>query len=175
MKDKMSETTGNNIVPGKSTESNALKQIDELETFLVSAWHALTRWHARCLNIAGIENGNTLDILVLRTIDGSRREKSPADICLALHIEDQHTVNYSLKKLARHDLVRRQKRGKMVFYTITEKGNKLCAQFLSFNIRFLVTAFELSKYEDHHIENPRKLLEAFAQMYTQASQQIILS
>ena len=42
--------------------------------------------------------------------------KRLVDICFVLHVEDQHTVNYSLKKLVKGKLVEREKRGKEIFY-----------------------------------------------------------
>ena len=39
-------------------------------------------------------------------------------------MEDQHTVNYSLKKLVKAELVRREKGGKEIFYQPTEQSKK---------------------------------------------------
>ena len=56
-----------------------------------------------------------LDILCLHSVVHSGRAKKLADICCNLNVEDSHTVNYALKKVAKYGLVQSEKQGKEVY------------------------------------------------------------
>lgn len=177
MEDKLSEKYLNTCPQGqeKPNDMDLLRKIDELEALLVSAGNALTRWYSRCLKYADIVNGNTMDVLVLQTVDRRSCEISLTDICLTLHIEDQHVVNYALKKLVRHDLVQRLKRGKKVFYSSTEKGNQLCIQFIQLKEQYLAPLYDALDDSHFQLNSARKIMTTLIQTYSLASQQVILS
>ena len=89
--------------------------LSEFEYGMIIAHNAFSRWMVRCMHAAGYADFSTLDVLVLHNVNHRNRPKRLIDICFVLHVEDQHTVNYSLKKLVKGELVAREKRGKEIF------------------------------------------------------------
>ena len=76
-------------------------QLSEYEYGLIIAFHGFSRWMTRCMAAAGNQEMSPLEILVLHHVNHRDRQKRLADIAFLLNVEDVHTVNYALKKLAK--------------------------------------------------------------------------
>ena len=61
----------------------------------------VTSWIVRCMAAAGAPGLQSLDVMVLHTVNHRGRAKTQADICLVLNVEDTHLVTYAIRKLAR--------------------------------------------------------------------------
>lgn len=53
------------------------------------------------MKAVGHNDFNPLDILVLHNVNHRNKEKRLSDVAFMLNIEDNHTVNYALKKAAK--------------------------------------------------------------------------
>ena len=101
-------------------------ETSEVEYGMIIAYNAFSRWMTRCMSAAGNTDLTPLEILVLHNANHRGRDKRLTDICFLLNIEDTHTVNYALRKLRKMDLLASEKRGKEVFYSTSDAGQKLC-------------------------------------------------
>lgn len=105
-------------------------QLGEHEYSLIVAYNAFNRWITRCMAAVGYPDFSPLDILVLHNVNHRKRPKRLADICFALNVEDQHTVNYALKKMLKFGLIEGERRGKERFYKTTLRGESVCRSYL---------------------------------------------
>jgi len=99
----------NPIVSSEHLASAFGSQMSEFEYGLITATNGFTRWMIRCIAAAGYTDSSPLDVLVLDNVNHRNRSKRLNDISFILHIEDQHTDNYSLKNLVKGGLVNREK------------------------------------------------------------------
>ena len=104
-------------------------QASEIEFGMIIAYNAFSRWMTRCMSAAGNTDLTPLEILVLHNTNHRGREKRLTDICFLLNMEDSHTANYALRKLMKMNLLISEKRGKEVFYSISEDGAALCEAY----------------------------------------------
>lgn len=143
--------------------------LSEFEYGMIIAHSAFSRWMIRCMHAAGYADFSSLDVLVLHNVNHRNRPKRLVDICFVLHVEDQHTVNYSLKKLVKGDLVEREKRGKEIFYLATEKGTEACKHYREIRERCLTSAYRSLDKEGPEISQAAALLRLMSGLYDQAS------
>jgi predicted MarR family transcription regulator len=109
--------------------SRSAEELSEFEFGLIIASHAFQRWMARCMTAAGLPELNSLDVLVLHSVNHRKRAKRQADICLVLNVEEAHTVSYALKKLGKLGLVHGEKHGKETFFRTTDEGRNACQSY----------------------------------------------
>ena len=114
--------SGPPIVSSAHLVSEQSTQLSEFEFGLNMAINAYHRWIVHCMAAAGQDGLGALDVLVLHLVNHREREKRLSDLCFLLNIEDSHVVNYSLKKLARMELVTAHRRGKETFHATNEAG-----------------------------------------------------
>jgi predicted MarR family transcription regulator len=157
------------IVSSEHLTSPDSWQLSEFEYGLIIAYNAFSRWMMRCMSATGHVDFSPLDILVLHNVNHRRREKRLIDICFVLHVEDQHTVNYSLKKLVKAGLVGREKRGKEIFYSVTEEGDSACEQYRKIRERCLTSSYRAMDQESAEMSQTAALLRMMSGMYDQAS------
>ncbi|WP_028584875.1 winged helix DNA-binding protein [Desulfogranum mediterraneum] len=143
--------------------------LSELEYGMITAHNCFSRWLIRCMQAAGYADFSPLDVLVLHNVNHRNRHKRPVDICFLLHIEDQHTVNYSLKKLVKGGLVERQKRGKEIFYSTTEAGKEACSRYREIREKCLASAYRSLDKDGSEISEAAGLLRLMSGLYDQAS------
>lgn len=144
-------------------------QMSEFEYGLITANNAFQRWMIRCMAAAGYTDFSPLDVLVLHNVNHRSRSKRLTDICFVLNVEDQHTVNYSLKKLVKADLVDREKRGKEIFYSTTEEGQQACDAYRKVRERCLISAFKSLDREGTEVSETAALLRLLSGVYDQAA------
>lgn len=157
------------IVSSEHLASPDSWQLSEFEYGMIISYNAFARWMMRCMSAAGYVDFSPLDILVLHNVNHRKREKRLIDICFVLHVEDHHTVNYSLKKLVKAGLVGREKRGKEIFYFATEQGDTACAQYRAIREKCLTSAYRAMDQENDEMSQAAALLRLMSGIYDQAS------
>jgi len=162
-------THPNPIVSSQHLASADGWQASEFEYGLITAHNAFNKWMIRCMAAAGYTDFSPLDVLVLHNVNHRERSKRLNDICFVLHIEDQHTVNYSLKKLVKMDLVTREKRGKEIFYSVTEAGRSTCDTYREIRERCLVSALKSLDGDTSEISQTAAVLRLMSGLYDQAA------
>jgi len=143
--------------------------LSEFEYGMIIAHNAFSRWMIRCMHAAGYGDFSPLDVLVLHNVNHRNRQKRLVDICFVLHVEDQHTVNYSLKKLVKAELVEREKHGKEIFYFATEKGKQACEHYREIREKCLTSAYRSLDKEGPEVSQAAALLRLMSGLYDQAS------
>lgn len=143
--------------------------LSEFEYGMIIAHNAFSRWMIRCMNAAGYNDFSPLDVLVLHNVNHRGREKRLVDICFVLHVEDHHTVNYSLKKLVKLELVQKEKRGKEIFYSTTEEGSTACRKYREIRERCLTSVYRTLEQEGDEVSQAASLLRLLSGLYDQAS------
>ncbi len=144
-------------------------QFSEYEYGLIIAYNAFSRWMMRCMGAVGFQDFNPLDILVLHNVNHRNRAKRLVDVAFVLNVEDQHTVNYSLKKLAKAGLVASDKRGKEMFYSTTEAGKNACADYGKVRELCLIGPALSTNLDKDEISRSAKVLRTTSGLYGQAS------
>ncbi len=157
------------IVSSEHLASPVCWQLSEFEYGMIIAYNAFSRWMIRCMGAAGHVDFSPLDILVLHNVNHRQREKRLIDICFVLHVEDHHTVNYSLKKLVKAELVGREKRGKEIFYSATDKGRTACQEYREIREKCLTSTYRAMDQESDEMRNAAALLRLMSGIYDQAS------
>ena len=122
------------IVSSSHLVSEKAAELSEVEYGLIVASHAFGMWVVKAMSASLAELELTadlgvLDILCLHSLNHRGRPKKLADICFKLNVEDNHTVNYALKKLVKNGLVQAEKQGKEVFYGTSARGHALCIAY----------------------------------------------
>lgn len=157
------------IVSSEHLTSEDSWPLSELEYGLIIAHNAFTRWMIRCMQGAGHPDFSPLDVLVLHNVNHRNRSKKMVDICFVLHIEDQHTVNYSLKKLVKAELIAREKHGKEIYYSTTEQGKKACDQYREVREKCLTSGYRSVDRDGTEFSQAAALLRLMSGLYDQAS------
>lgn len=144
--------------------------LSEVEFGLMIASHAFDRWMVRCMAAAGLPDLTATDIMVLHHVHHRQRAKKLADICFTLNVEDTHIVNYSLKKLERQGVVRGERNGKEVFYSVTPEGVGYIDRYVEVREQCLIDGLETGSASG--LEFSRHLahtLRALSGLYDQAA------
>ncbi len=158
-----------NIVSASKLVSEANVELSEVEFGLIIASNAFNRWTERCMIASGSNALNTTDILVIHNINHRNRPKRVTDICFTLNIEDTHQVGYALRKLAKLDLIRGEKSGKEMFYSLTVAGKKLCEKYREVREQCLVDAFEDMGISHAELGKLARTLRTISGSYDQAA------
>lgn len=157
------------IVSSEHLASTDSWPLSEFEYGMIIAHHGFTRWMIRCMNAAGYADFSSLDVLVLHNVNHRNRQKRLVDICFVLHVEDQHTVNYSLKKLVKNGLVAREKKGKEIYYKTTEKGQEACSKYREVREQCLTSSYRKLIADGSEMSQAASLLRLMSGLYDQAS------
>lgn len=145
-------------------------QLSEYEYGLIVAYNAFSRWMSRCMAaVAGRSDFGPLDVLVLHNVNHRGRPKRLGDICFVLNIEDQHTVNYALKKLDKAGLVEGERRGKERFYSTTEAGARLCEDYAKLRALCLLDPVSSLEGDAQELRHTAMLLRGLSGVYDQAA------
>ncbi|WP_321367299.1 winged helix DNA-binding protein [uncultured Desulfuromusa sp.] len=157
------------IVSSEHLTSPDSWQLSEFEYGMIIAHNAFTRWMIRCMSAVGHQDFSPLDVLVLHNVNHRSREKRLTDICFVLHVEDSHTVNYSLKKLVKLELLQKEKRGKEIFYKTTKEGARVCKEYRDIRERCLTSVYRNLEKEGSEISEAASLMRLLSGLYDQAS------
>jgi len=170
----MSETRKNDqdsmIVSSRHLAQAGGWQLSEYEYGLIVAYNAFSRWMTRCMAaVAGRPDFGPLDVLVLHNVNHRSRPKRLGDICFVLNIEDQHTVNYALKKLDKAGLIESERQGKERFYSTTEEGAKLCEAYGELRARCLLEPVYSLDGDAEDLRQTATRLRVLSGVYDQAA------
>jgi predicted MarR family transcription regulator len=143
--------------------------LSEMEFSLNVIYNAFSKWTVRCASAAGFVDMNHLDVMVIHHINHRDTAKRRADICFMLNIEDTHTVNYTLKKLAKQGLVEGKKRGKEIFYSTTEEGKSVCQEYRNIRELCLISTFNSLDKNSEELSEIAEILRGLSGIYDQAS------
>lgn len=144
-------------------------EASEVEYGMIIAYNAFSRWMTRCMSAAGDTSLTPLEILVLHNTNHRGRDKRLTDICFLLNIEDSHTVNYALRKLLKMELLTTEKRGKEVFYSTSDKGEKLCEAYREVRDRCFLDGLSRMDMTGEEMRDMAANLRALSGQYDQAS------
>lgn len=157
------------IVSSDHLASGKVPELSEMEFGMILSWHAFSRWMMRCMGAAGVKDMTPIDVLVLHHVMHRRSEKKLADICFVLNVEDTHVVTYSLKKLAAAGLVKSGKRGKEVFFSVTDEGAATCLRYRDVREACLMPGFSGAEDENMRLGELAKMLRTLSGRYDQAA------
>lgn len=144
--------------------------MSELEYGLIIAHNAFNRWMSRCMAAAvDASEFSPLDVLVIHNLYSKEKPKRLVDICFMLNIEDQHTVNYSLKKLLKADLISSEKRGKEMFYKTTDTGQRICDEYREIREKCLISSLKIMDTRPDELSRAAAILRSISGIYDQAS------
>ena len=157
------------IVSSEHLTSDDGWQMSELEYGLIVSFYGFSSWMIRCMNAAGYTDFNPLDILILHNVKNKKKKKRLSDICFVLKVEDSHTVNYSLKKLIKINLVKGVKRGKEIHYSTTKAGVDACLEYAKIRNLCLVDPALSTDYNMDEFAHTAQILRNLSGLYDQAS------
>jgi predicted MarR family transcription regulator len=157
------------VVSSAHLAAGSMPALSEYEFGLILASSAFNRWIVRCMAAAGAPGMSALDVLVLHAVNHRDRQKTLADLCLVLNIEDTHTVSYSLKKLERDGLIETGRQGKEKTAAISEKGAALCARYGEVREELLVRTVKTLSIDEEDLSQLSTLLRGLSGTYDQAS------
>ena len=157
------------VVSAEHLATGAMPPLSEIEFALNIANNAYQRWMVRATCASGISTLAATDILVLHQVNHRDRDKTLADLCLVLNIEDTHLVNYSIKKLAGLRLIKTGKRGKEKTVAITAKGCDACQRYRDIREGLLVGSIKSLGLDEQQLSALAALLRSLSGQYEQAA------
>lgn len=157
------------IVSSEHLASSDSWPLSEFEYGMIIAHNGFNRWMIRCMHAAGYADFSSLDVLVLHNVNHRSKQKRLVDICFVLHVEDQHTVNYSLKKLVKSGLVAKEKKGKEIYYSTTEEGQEACNKYREIREQCLTSAYRNLIKDGAEMSQAAALMRLMSGLYDQAS------
>lgn len=165
----MSQSPLGPVVSSAHLAAGSFPEVSEFEFGLIIAGHAFARWTVRAMAAAGYPDLSSLDVLVLHTVQHRDRPKKLADICLVLNVEDTHTVNYAVRKLARAGLVTEGRQGKEKTIAVTPEGAAACDRYRDIRERLLLQAMQEAGIEPDQIGRLSALMRLMSGQYDQAA------
>ncbi len=169
MADKNARSGVGPVVSAAHLASGAMPELSEVEYALIIASNAMQRWTVRCMTASGLAGLTAMEVQVLHSVNHRNREKTLADLCLMLNIEDTHLVNYAIKKLAEQGLVETGKLGKEKTVKITAVGEKACEAYQHTREALLVESVQALGFDPEELSKSARLLRAVSGQYDQAT------
>lgn len=157
------------VVSAEHLASGAMPALSEVEFALNIANNAYQRWMVHATAASGFGGLSANDILVLHSINHRDRQKTLADLCLVLNIEDTHLVNYSIKKLQGLGLIKTGKRGKEKTAIITDAGRGACERYREIREALLVKSIKALGLDEDKLSEMANLLRLLSGQYEQAA------
>ncbi|MBY6058202.1 winged helix DNA-binding protein [Leisingera daeponensis] len=160
---------GRRIVSSRHLAEGEGWEMSELEYGLIVAFNAFSRWTTRCMAAAGQPDLSPLEILILHNVNHRGKDKRLSDICFLLNIEDNHTVNYGLRKLLKAGLLDSEKRGKEVFYRTSAEGAAVCSAYRDVRRQCLLDGPAGAELPGNDLREIARSLRLLSGHYDQAS------
>ena len=145
------------------------RSLSEFEYAVTLCGNAFQRWTARCMAASGYPQLNALDIQILHLVGHRDREKRLQDLCFLVNIEENHIVNYSLKKLAQFKLVSSKRKRKELFYSLSSEGRKACAEYREVRKNALLATLSTFGDPEEELKHSAQFLRLLSGMYEQAA------
>jgi predicted MarR family transcription regulator len=149
--------------------NSAVPELSEFEFGLIVVDNAFSRWIVRCMSAAGLQGLTAMDVLVLHHVHHRARDKRLADIAFTLNVEDQHVVNYSLKKLLAAEVVETTRAGKEVLYRTNDRGKVHIERYREIRERCLVAALSPRHGDAETVQETARVLRWLSGLYDQAA------
>ncbi len=165
----MTNNSKRKIVSSKLLASGDHWSLSEVEFGLTVLNNAFGKWVVRCAAAAGQNDLSLIEVLSLHNIHMRDQGQRRIDICFVLNIEDTHTVNYALKKLAKQGLISGKKQGKEIFYTTTEKGEKFCQEYQQVREQCLLQDLAVLGKSEEEISALAAMMRTLSGVYDQAA------
>lgn len=157
------------VVSAAHLASGANPALSELEYAMTLTSNAMQRWMVLGTTASGYPGLTPMDVQVLHSVHHRQRTKTLSELCLMLHIEDTHLVNYAIKKLEALDLLKTGKRGKEKTVEITEQGAKACEQYHNIREALLIEGIKTLGLDQKEISAVAQLLRTLSGQYDQAA------
>ncbi len=157
------------VVSSAHLANGPLPELSELEFGMTIASNAFARWSVRAMAAAGFTDMSPLEVQVLHSVHHRKRAKTLADICLVLNIEDTHTVNYAIKKLAKAGLVVVGKQGKEKTVATSAMGARACVRYREVREQLLLQAVAELGIDPDQMSRMAALLRLMSGHYDQAA------
>ena len=157
------------VVSSAHLAQSGLPELSEVEFALTMSNHAFQRWIMRCMSAAGGPAMSPLEVLILHLVNHRNRPKTLADICLVLHVEDTHLVNYAIKKLEGHALVAQGRKGKEKTVHITGTGTALCERYAQVREELLIRTAAQLGLDPQELSRLAALMRTLSGSYDQAA------
>ncbi|NBN63352.1 winged helix DNA-binding protein [Microvirga tunisiensis] len=157
------------IVSASHLASGAMPALSEIEFAVTMMVNAYQRWMVRCMAAAGVPAMSPLEVQVLHQVNHRGREKTLADVCLVLNIEDTHTVTYALKKLEQAGLIVSGRRGKEKTASITREGERACLEYRRLREALLVQPVKSIGLDEQELSRLAAALRTISGNYEQAA------
>lgn len=157
------------VVSAAHLADGGMPALSEMEFAMTILNNAFQRWMVRCMGAAGIPGLGPLDVHILHACNHRGREKTLADICMMLNIEDTHLVSYALKKLETAGLVETGRRGKEKTVRATDEGAGACARYREVREALLVASARSLAIDEAEVSHIAALMRALSGQYDQAA------
>ncbi len=157
------------VVSASHLAAGAMPALSEMEFALTVVNNAFSRWMVHGMTAAGYPGLTPLEVLILHSVNHREREKTLADICLVLNIEDTHVATYAIKKLVKLGLVATGKRGKEKTVAITRKGASACDRYREIREALLIDSVKSMGLDDGEVSRLAALLRALSGQYDQSA------
>ena len=150
-------------------ETSSVPALSEVEFALILSSHAFSRWIVRGMGAVGHGGLAPLEVLVLNAAYHRERDKTLADLCLMLNVEDTHTVSYALRTLESRGLVKAGRRGKEKTVAITEEGARACEDYAEVREACLGRHVKALGLDPQALSDAAALLRMLSGQYDQAA------
>lgn len=145
--------------------------LSELEFALFRISEAFERWQSDCLACCVDGNFSGTDNALLHMIRMHDRAKSISDLARLLNRDDLSNLQYSLRKMAKADLIEKAKGDskKGVTYQVTPKGLEVTDAYARYRKELLLTLTGSIANFEGKLEDASQALNLMVGMYDQAA------
>jgi len=154
--------------PHPFTASPQSHELSGFEFSLIIVAFGFMRWVENCMEAANFRGLNSLDVLVLHTVNHRARGRRLAEVCMVLNIDDTHLVSYSLKKLVAAKLVQVLPTGRERHFETTPLGDEACMGYRKVREKFLVPSLAWLSGERNMLRDAGAFLRTMTAIYDQA-------
>ena len=158
-------------VPGEPhpfVASPQSRELSEFEFSLIILTFGFMRWVQNCMEAASFRGLNSLDVLVLHTVNHRARGRRLAEVCMVLNIDDTHLVSYSIKKLVAAGLVKVLPIGRERHFETTPLGDEACIGYRKVREQFLVPSLAWLSGERNMVHDAGAFARTMTAIYDQA-------
>lgn len=145
--------------------------VTELEFGFMRVLEAFSRWVAAADQVVGLGELKHSEHIILHVIRMQSRPKSGVTIARLLNRDDLPNIQYNLRKLEGIGLIEKHKEtsGKVLTYSVTEKGEKLTDEYSELRSRILINKIKSLNDFDHRIEDATELLSMLTGIYEESA------
>jgi predicted MarR family transcription regulator len=148
--------------------------LTRLELGFMRASEALASWAVEAHKHLGVESLSWQEVSVLHCVRLRGEHPTLAELLLFLHRHDLSALQYCLRKLERHGLVRRS-RGvskREIAFSITDEGRRITDAYVAYRRDVLVGLCRQIKEMEESMAVAASVLERLIGVYDQATQTV---